>query len=113
MSYTDPIESLKKLANGIDPKTGKVFDPREMHKHAELSDELERIARLLRVEMMKYRKATGGRAKVNTAWSAEEVRQAVDSYESGEFIEDIGSRHERNAQGIKSKLKAGGKFKNR
>jgi hypothetical protein len=95
---------IRLLLGGLNPHTGKIFDPTEPYKHPDTVRALMRaeegLDRLIRSE----KRAMTRPQNSGKAWTKEEDKEIIAKYQAGKTIEEIAAEHERTSRSIQARL---------
>lgn len=110
MDTTTAIAVVSALANGIDPRTGEVFDRDSPYQSADVIRALcIAVREIERVDESQRDKRT---LPINAGkrWNEEDERLLLERWDQGNAIERIAEMHGRSVAGIRARLERHGRL---
>lgn len=112
MDNARALSIVSALANGIDPRTGEVFDPDSPYQTGDVIRALYVAVRALELEARTMRRSQTRRLpqKAGAPWSAEEDEQLIARLrdEGITDLEQLAKLHDRTVAGIQARLERHG-----
>ncbi|MDY6944151.1 MAG: hypothetical protein SXG53_00410 [Pseudomonadota bacterium] len=100
------------LANGVNPRTGEMFDADSPYQSADVIRALYVAVRAL--EMSNRSKVRGSRARMpanaGKQWSEQEDRELLERFDEGQSVAQLAQAHDRTIAGIQARLERSGRL---
>src|SRR5687768_16562854 len=110
MDTTTAIAVVSALANGIDPRTGEVFDCDSPYQSADVIRALYIAVR----ELERFDKGQRGKRTLpmnaGKPWNEEDDRLLLEWWDQGNTIERVAEMHGRTLAGIRARLERHGRL---
>lgn len=101
MDTSESIQIIRKLADGINPYTGKKLKDVSPYQHPDTVRALYAAIRAFE-DIQKLQSSRSGNA--GNPWSKSEEQQLIDAHEAGKSIGQLAKIHQRSKGAIQSRL---------
>jgi len=104
MSPSEALQTVRALANGVDPASGEVFPPESPYQRADTVRALYAAAQALEQSERYERRKRELPAKTGEPWSEEEDRKLLAAFDAGRGLPELAAAHQRTQTGVRARL---------
>jgi hypothetical protein len=106
MDQDKALSIVQSLSNGVDPFTGRPFDPDSPYQHPDVVRALFQAVRALEAALAAQKRQAARPAAGNSGkpWTKEEDAQLLAGFDAGRTIDDLAGAHGRSRLAIEARL---------
>lgn len=109
MDTVTALETLRALADGVDPFTGESYPMQSPYQHPQVIRALFQAIYALQVLRQREKRTAAMPEKAGVSWTAEEDERLVAKAQAGVPLDQLAREHQRTRHSIHSRLSKLGK----